>query len=103
MLINLSEPTNLSCLGAYDAVIERIELQGKGKLGSCMLTFSKNGDQPVQQKDVLFIKGLHQSAEVLYPHLKNFSLAEFDYCMLEVFTGNMLPDDHIVLYLRLTA
>jgi hypothetical protein len=90
-------PTDISALKNRNAVIKSVALTGKGKLGACMFTFGKNGGSVNEQKDLLFIKPLHERTELLLPHIKGFAVSDYDYCSVQVFTGTPAPGDEIKL------
>jgi hypothetical protein len=77
----------------------QLVLEGSGSLNSCMMTFSRENDFPIGQKDLLFLKPLHEKSEILVPHLKDFSLSGYTYCSIEIFTGKISEKDKIILYL----
>jgi hypothetical protein len=91
--------TDLGLLKDKNAVIRRLTLTGKGKLDACILTFGKKGDSKYGQKDLLFLKPLHEKSEILMPHIKGFHTTDYDYCTLQVLTGNIMAGDEIKLYL----
>ena len=95
--INNEGTTDLSALKNMRGVIKRLSMQGVGRLGACMLTFSKIGDEARRHKDLLFIKPLHERSETLLPHLKEFSVDDYDFCSLQVFTGELKQGDTVKL------
>ena len=97
ILINEHGPTDLGPLKAQNAVLHRLSLSGKGKMGACIITFYKQGEFKTVQKDVLFLKALHEKSEILLPHIKGFVASDYDYCLFERFTGHGLPEDEIKL------
>jgi len=78
---------------------KQLVLEGEGKLHSCILTFGVEHDNINGQKEILFLKPLHEKGEILLPHIKDFSLHGFNYCYIEVFTGKVSAHDRLVLHL----
>ena len=95
--INNEGTTDLSALKKRHAVIKRLSLSGAGKLGACIMTFGKLGETARGNKDLLFLKPLHERSETLLPHIKEFSVDEYDFCSLQVFTGELKQGDTIKL------
>ena len=95
--INSEGTTDLSALKNLHAVIKRLSLSGIGKLGACMLTFGKRGQSNNAHKDLLFIKPLHERSETLLPHLKEFSVDDYDFCSIQIFTGALKEGDTVRL------
>ena len=95
--------TDISLLKTKCAFSGRIELKGKGSLESCMITFLRNGERVAAGKDVLFVKPLHQKSQTLLPHLKKFLVSDFDLCSVEIFGGNILDGDEIILFVSSEA
>ena len=97
--INAEGTTDLVQLKDKHVIIRRLSLYGTGKLGACMVTFCRNGDSMASHKDVMFLKPLHEKSETLMPHIKGFNASGFDYCTMQILTGNLKPGDELQLYL----
>ena len=97
IVIKHDGPTDISALRHKNAVIKSVALSGQGTLGACMFTFGKKEGSVNQQKDMLFIKPLHERSETLLPHVKDFRISDFDFCLFQVFTGRPQPSDEIKL------
>jgi hypothetical protein len=95
--ISKDEPTDLSRYKDQNISVKQLALTGAGKLDACMITFYKNGDSLSAQKDLLFLKPLHARNEVLVPHIKDFKVSGYDFCSIQVFTGNVLKSDKVEL------
>ena len=89
--------TDLRFLKNQDAVVERISLSGIGSLGACIVTFCQQINSSTAQKEVLFLKPLHEQSQILLPHIKGFNVSCYDFCYFERFLGNVCNGDEIKL------
>ncbi len=72
-------------------------------MDSFIVTFLRNGERVAVGKDVLFIKPLHQKSEILLPHIQKFLVSDYDLCSVEIFGGNVLEGDEIILFVSSEA
>jgi hypothetical protein len=99
VVIDRNKPTDIRHLKECNAKVERLVLKGKGELNGCLLTFSNKDDGPHGQKDLLLLKPIHEKENILLPHNKHLVVSPYDYCSIQIFTGNMRDDDIITMYL----
>ena len=97
LLIPIHQPLQIN-LGSEPKVIDRLELCGNGTLSVCTLSFY-NGDELSTDEYVtaIFSKTDHPTEYILTSH-KKINLAEFSYCSLKVFAGNIGNCDELRLY-----
>lgn len=98
IIINKDGRTDFSHLGIQGLTVDRIELHGEGKLSHCILTFCEE-DVLGLQKDLLFLKPLHQESQILFPYVRDFTMTGYAFCVILILTGNVSGEGDIVLYL----
>jgi hypothetical protein len=93
--LNQDEWTDISHLNAHDVFVTGITLKGSGSLRSCLLTFSKEKDYSIGQKDLFFFE---KREGILVPHKKSVALDQFRFCGILILTGDVGQEDELILH-----
>jgi hypothetical protein len=100
ILISVVDSTPLISLPSKTFLIDRIELEGSGKLAVCTLSFF-NGDELSmdEYQNIIFTKTDHPTQYILTPH-KLINLSDYFYCSLKIFSGKLHVEDKVILYYK---